>query len=107
VGDGPPMTGDVVRALHDQGTVRGTCQAPPEGTRKTINCGAPRPGYVVRFSEVFRLAADSVQVYVGVQKYDTPESGATEALQFENVYQVVRHDGDWSAAREARIKKRK
>jgi hypothetical protein len=38
-----------------------------------------------------------------VQKYDTPQSGASEALRFEKAYQVVRHDGVWRAAKEGRM----
>ncbi len=104
VGNGPRMSSAVASALAERGTVKGTCQAPAEGTRKTLLCQAPVPGYVVRFSEIFGLTPDSVQVYVLVQKYDTPASGATQALRFERVYQVVRHDGTWSATREGRLR---
>ena len=89
--------------MRERGTVKGTCQAPHEATRKTLLCQAPLPGYVVRFSDVLQLAPDSVQVYVLIQKYDTPTSGASESLRFERVYQVVRHDGAWRAVREGRM----
>jgi hypothetical protein len=107
LGVGPPLSAALVTALRERNVVKGICQAPPEGTRKTLNCRADRPGYVVRFSDVFALARDSVQVYVSVQKYDTPQSGPTESLRFENVYQVVRHDGVWSAEREGRVRQKK
>ncbi len=103
VGVGTPMPPDLASTLRGRGIVKGTCQAPTAATRKTILCSAERPGYVVRFSDVFELTPDSVQVYLLVQKYDTPESGATEALRFEKVYQVVRHDGVWRATREGRM----
>jgi hypothetical protein len=106
LGPGPRMPDEVSRAVRAQGTVRGTCQAPPQGTKKTLSCQAEFPGYVVRFSEVFGLGPDSVQVYVNVQKYDTPQSGATEAMRFENVYQIARHAGVWSAEREGRIRQK-
>jgi hypothetical protein len=104
LGPGLIMPPALVSAMGERGVVRGTCAAPRAETRKTLNCRAALPGYVVRFSEVFALGADSVQAYVVVQKYDTPVSGATQALRFEKVYQVVRHDGEWSAAREGRIR---
>jgi hypothetical protein len=103
VGADFPMAASLSSELRGRGIVKGTCTAPSGGTRKTLLCRAERPGYVVRFSEVFALARDSVQVYVLVQKYDTPESGASEALRFEKVYQVVRQDGVWRAAKEGRM----
>jgi hypothetical protein len=103
VGSGTPVPASLASLLRDRGVVKGTCSAPASGTRKTLLCRAERPGYVVRFSDVFTLSRDSVQVYVLVQKYDTPESGATEAMRFEKAYQVVRHDGVWQAAREGRM----
>lgn len=103
VGIGPPMPGGLSSALRGQGIVKGTCTAPASGARKTLLCRAERPGYVVRFSDVFARTPDSVEVYVLVQKYDTPESGATEALRFEKAYQVVRQNGVWRAAKEGRM----
>ena len=99
------MPGGLSSTLRGQGIVKGTCVAPVGGTKKTLLCRAERPGYVVRFSDVFALGGgrDSVEVYVLVQKYDTPESGATEALRFEKAYQVVRRDGVWRAAKEGRM----
>jgi hypothetical protein len=102
-GEGLPVPASLSTELRGRGIVKGTCAAPEGGTRKTLLCTAERPGYVVRFSEVFALARDSVQVYVLVQKYDTPQSGASEALRFEKAYQVVRHDGVWRAGKEGRM----
>ena len=103
VGIGLPMPGGLSSTLRGQGVVKGTCVAPAGGTKKTLLCRAERPGYVVRFSDVFARSSDSVEVYVFVQKYDTPESGATEALRFEKAYQVVRQNGAWRAAKEGRV----
>ena len=103
VGAGPPMPGGLSSTLRGQGIVKGTCVAPSSGAKKTLLCRAERPGYVVRFSDVFARSADSVEVYVLVQKYDTPESGGTEALRFEKAYQVVRQNGTWRAAKEGRM----
>jgi len=100
---GPPMNPDLARALRAQRTVTGACDVSARETRKTLQCNAPVPGYVVRFSEIFALAQDSVETYLYVQKYDTPASGPTQALRFERVYQVVRHDSTWKAVREARL----
>jgi hypothetical protein len=58
----------------------------------------------VRFSEVLKRGGDSVEVYVAVQKFDTPSSGASEALRFERAYQIVGRGEHWQATREARVR---
>jgi hypothetical protein len=60
---------------------------------------------VIRFSPVFALRGDSVQVYLYVQKYDTPSGDTSQTLRFERAYQVVRTGDDWRAVREGRVPK--
>ena len=43
----------------------------------------------MRFSPIFKLRGDSVQVYVYAQKYDNATSGNSDRLRFERAYQVV------------------
>jgi len=100
---GQPLDAAVAGALRKQGVVKGTCEPPTEGTRETPRCEAPAAGYVVRFSDVFQLGPDSMQVHLRAQQYDTPGSGAHAALEFEKAYQVVRRGGTWRVAREARV----
>jgi hypothetical protein len=95
----------VVAELRRRGATKGTCEpsiAPKPGVPI---CKAALPGYVVRFSPVFGLRGDSVQVYVYVQKYDTPTSGRSDRLRFERAYQVVKRGDDWKAVREGRVPK--
>lgn len=99
------VTDAVAAALRQRGVIRGTCEPPLAGTRGAPRCPAVRPGYVVRFSPVFTLRGDSVQVYMYAQKYDTPGSEMSQALRFERAYQVVRRGDDWRAAREGRVPK--
>ena len=91
-------------ALRRDGTIKGTCEPPITGSRRTPKCTAGGPGYVIRFSDVLRRSPDSVEVYVAVQNYDTPTSGASQSLRFERAYQVVRRGESWAAAREARVR---
>ncbi|HXT15727.1 MAG TPA: hypothetical protein VN706_08860 [Gemmatimonadaceae bacterium] len=95
----------VVAELRRRGTIKGTCEPPLTGTRGAPRCAAQYPGYVVRYSPVFAIVRDSVQVYLYAQKYDTPASGHAESLRFERAYQVVRHGGEWRAAREGHVPK--
>jgi hypothetical protein len=93
----------VVFELRRRGATKGICEPALQGTRGTVSCKASLPGYVLRFSPVFTLGADSVQVYVYAQKYDTPSSGISETLRFERAYQVVRRGEGWKAVREGQV----
>jgi hypothetical protein len=94
----------VAAELRQRGVTRGVCQ-PPLATKGVPHCTAALPGYIVRFSPVFAMRGDSVQVYVFVQKYDTPNSEPSQTLRFERAYQVVRSGGEWRAVREGRVPK--
>src|SRR5690242_13016403 len=87
----------VETALRDRGVIHGVCEPPITTSRKTPHCTARGPGYVVRFSEVMARGGDSVEVYLAVQKFDTPNSGASESLRFERAYQLVHHGNTWEA----------
>jgi hypothetical protein len=104
LGDEGSIPAAVGSELRRRGLVKGTC-APPITSRSTPNCPAERPGYVVRFSRVFRIPGDSVAVYVFAQQYDTPASGHSPPLRFERVYHLVRSGDGWRAALEGRVPK--
>ena len=94
----------VVRELRGRGIVKGTC-VPPITTRGTPSCTAERPGYVVRFSPVFRMRGDSVAAYMFAQQYDTPASGHSAPLRFERLYHLVPSGDRWRAALEGMVPK--
>jgi hypothetical protein len=97
------MNGAVEKALRDHHTVQGACE-PDVTARRTPQCTARGPGYVVRFSDVFRRGGDTLEVYLGVQKFDTPSSGASEALRFERAYRLVPRGNEWQPTAEARVR---
>ena len=90
--------------LRRDGIVKGNCEPPVTSSRRTPQCPARGPGYVVRFSDVLRRSPDSVEVYLAVQNFDTPTSGNSQSMRFERAYQVVRRGESWTAAREARVR---
>ena len=102
---GQPVPPDVARVLRERGIIRGTCETPADSARpkRTPTCEARAPGYVVRFSDVFQLGPDSVQVYFAAERYDTPASGAHEVLRLEKAYQLAKRGGTWRVVREARV----
>ena len=93
----------VVTEMRLRGTIKGTCEPALTATRGTARCTAEYPGYVLRFSPIFTLKGDSVQVYVYAQKYDTPASGHSETLRFERAYQIAKLGDDWRAVREGHV----
>lgn len=93
----------VEAGLRQRGVIHGICEPPLTGSRRTPLCTARGPGYVVRFSDVLARGNDSVEVYLAVQKFDTPTSGASESLRFEKAYQLVHRGNAWDAIREARV----
>jgi hypothetical protein len=93
----------LIARMKQRGIVRGTCQTPREGPRAVPVCPAALPGYVVRFSEIFQLGKDSVEVYLGATRYRRAPKEPSEVLTFERAYQLTRSRGDWVVMREARL----
>jgi len=93
----------VAAEMRRRGSIKGLCEPPITTSRKTVRCTAVLPGYVVRFSPVFAMAGDTVEVYLFAQNYDNASSGYTAPLRFERAYQVVRSGDSWRAVREGRI----
>jgi hypothetical protein len=94
---------DVRGALRGTGVTRGECAPQRRAPRRTPVCKASIPGYVVRFSDVFALNGDSVQMHLFAERYDTPSTGEHNRFILEQAYQLVRRDGDWRVVKKARI----
>lgn len=101
---GEPLGPALRNGLLDSHIVQGTCEpAVTTGSPKVAHCRAPLAGYVVRFSQILRLPADTMEVYLVVQRYSTPTSTDISRLQFERIYKVVKHPTGWEAVAEGRI----
>jgi hypothetical protein len=98
------LPGTVEVGLRRRGVIQGTCEPPITASRKTPQCTARGPGYVVRFSDVLDRGRDSVEVYLTVQKFDTPTGHGTESLRFERAYQLVHRGDKWEPTAEARVR---
>ena len=103
LGPGTPVPKELVDALQRQRVVQGICQPPVSESREAPKCEVANPGYIVRFSDVFRVAGDSVQLHVAVQQYNTETSAAAPVLRFEKAYQVVGSGTKWRVARQGRV----
>jgi hypothetical protein len=102
---GPRLSDSVGAEMRRRGATKGACEPPLDSKRGAPRCTAALPGYVVRFSPIFKLRGDSVQVYVYAQKYDNATSGNSDRLRFERAYQVVPNGERWRAVREGRVPK--
>lgn len=100
---GPAVAPELEAALRGRGVIQGDCQPDAYSSRENPRCDARTPGYVIRFSEVFRAPADSVQVHVAARRYDTRSSPGSEVFGFETVYQIVGTGDRWRVVREARV----
>jgi hypothetical protein len=94
---------DVRAALRGTGVTKGECAPQRRAPPRTPVCRTDLPGYVVRFSDVFAMAGDSVQTHLLADRYDTPATGEHNRFRIEQAYQLVRRNGDWSVVRKARI----
>ena len=100
-GDSVPTA--VVRAMRQAGTIAGTCEPGPTPRGDLPRCDATAAGYIVRYSDVLRLAEDTVQVYLSAEQYTVPAAPPQQVIQFEKAYQVVRRNGRWRVVREGRV----
>ncbi len=99
---GDPVPDDIRRELRNRSIVLGVCK--PDRSQKSVPvCEAEDQGYVVRFSPVFRVGGDTVEVYLAVVKYRTNATQPSEALRFEKAYRLVGSGENWSVIREARL----
>jgi hypothetical protein len=100
---GGTLGADVRGELRGTGVTRGECVPQRRAPKRTPLCKAAIPGYVVRFSEVFALNGDSVQMHLFAERYDTPSTGEHNRFTLEQAYQLVRRDTGWRVVRKARI----
>jgi hypothetical protein len=99
---GTTVTGDVVRVLRERGIVRGTCEPRRDAPRNTPRCEVPESGYIIRGSDVLRVAGDTVELYFAAERFGPATGQRPEALRFEKIYQLVGRGAEWRVVREAR-----
>jgi hypothetical protein len=100
---GDTIPAELLSALQSAGLSKGTCRMPTAAVRTPLVCGAQRAGYVIRFSEPYKLGPDQVQVHLVVQQYAIPGGLIEQHLRFERAYYVAKDAGKWKAVREARL----
>lgn len=101
-GDGPAVSQATRNELLKSHIVQGVCQ-PTGGGAKVAHCEASLAGYVIRLSDVFQAAHDTMVVNLYVQRYSTPSSAGVGHLRFERIYKLVKHGATWDAVAEGRV----
>ncbi len=100
---GDAMPNEVTAAMKAMGVVKGSCVLPVRESPAPLSCPAERPGYVVRFSQAYRLGRDSLQVHMAAQNYAVANGPKLERMRFERAYILVRTATGWKAVREAKM----
>ena len=103
-GDGGALSEDVVRAMLQTSTFRGTCD--PVANRDPAHaptCPVDDAGYAVRVSPIFQSAGDTLLVYEAADRYDTRSSGGHERFLMEEAYKIVPRGRSWRVVSKARV----
>jgi hypothetical protein len=100
---GPPVAPALVAALRARGIVQGTCAAPPPPEGEVPRCAAAAPGYLLRLSEPYGVAGDTIQLYVDAERYALPGATPSPPFHFETAYQLVGRGDTWRVLREGRV----
>jgi hypothetical protein len=101
---GDPVPAALLAELRRAGIVRGNCEPRHDAARDTPRCPGAEAGYVVRFSEVFQGAGDTLQVNFAAEKFAAATGRKPEALRFEKIYQLRKESTGWRVVREARMR---
>jgi hypothetical protein len=101
-GDAVPAA--LVAELRQAGLVRGSCEPKHDAPHDTPRCPGPDAGYVVRVSDVFQGAGDTLQINFAAEKFAAATGRKPEALRFEKIYQLKRESTGWRVVREARMR---
>jgi hypothetical protein len=101
---GDKVPKDLIAALRARNVVSGTCVPQRDTPRNTPRCPVNMAGYVIRPSDVLRVAGDTVEVYYAAERFGAATGQRPEALRFEKIYQLVGSGTNWRVAREARVK---
>ncbi len=103
-GAGDSLPPALLSALQASRVIAGRCSPAAEAADRAPTCSARQPGYVVRFSELYQIAKDSVELYLYSQVYAPSEGARPQPFAFEMAYQMARRGESWRVVREGRVR---
>jgi len=102
---GSPVPDSLRDALMAAGVVSGTCSPKRETDQRAPICTADRSGYVLRASELFGGAGDTVQIYLASEVYAASKGPGQQPFAFEMAYKLVPGSGGrWRVVAEGRVR---
>ena len=98
---------EVVEALNASRVVQGSCTPSEAVETMAPICPGANAGYVVRFSELFGVGGDTVQLYVTFDSYrPSQDTSAYQApIRLEQRYELAKRGPAWVVARKERLAK--
>ena len=102
VGDSIPAP--LLAALEQARVVQGQCTPDRSSERRAPSCPAQRAGYITRFSELFQLGGDTVELYLQSEIYAPAGGTGQQPFAFEMAYQLAPQQGGWRVVREGRVR---
>ncbi len=94
-------------ALEQAGAIRGTCVPVRNGDQRAPRCQAARSGYVIRATEVFQAAGDTLRMNLLSELYASASGPGQEPFAFEMAYKVVPlGDGRYRVVAEGRVREK-
>ena len=103
-GAGDSIPAPLLAALEKGRVVQGTCSPDRSSERRAPTCPARRAGYVTRFSELFQLGGDTVELYLQSEVYAPSGGSGQQPFSFEMAYQLAPRSGGWRVVREGRVR---
>lgn len=99
------LSPEVVRRLQARGVIQGTCTATAPSPRSAPICQARAAGYEIQFSDIFRIARDTIQLYLRAERYRASRDTLSyqPPLEFEQRYTLARSPEGWVEARKERL----
>ena len=93
-----------VRALLATDAIRGVCRPDRPNPKYAPRCDVPSQGYAIRVSDIFQLAADTMQLYLTAERFTSKRdtSGYHPAFAFEERYRLLRRGNGWTVLKKER-----
>ena len=104
---GVPLPAALGEALRAAGVTRGSCDPRREGDTRAPRCSSGRSGYVIRATEVFQAAGDTLRMNLRSETFAASDGPGQKPFAFEMAYKLVpAGGGQYRAVAEGRVRER-
>jgi hypothetical protein len=107
LGGGDPLPSTLGAALLERGITRGSCDPVRSSDARAPLCPVERSGYVIRGTEVFRGAGDTLRMNLRSEMYAASSGTGQQPFAFEMAYKMVpRPEGGYRVVAEGRVREK-